>query len=147
MEADEKFTRRLKHGYRMDPPAYAPKGIAQLMTDCWKHSPKDRPTFRYLMDTIGGLLDPEVRNHYVQLNERYITMNIERNKLDLQAHYFNAMTRTATAAQGFLRSINSVINMGGQQVEQQQPKTPSSTTSATVSISEDNEQQNNDEIR
>lgn len=25
MEADEKFIRRLKHGYRMDPPTYAPK--------------------------------------------------------------------------------------------------------------------------
>lgn len=85
------------------------------MADCWKQSPKERPTFRFLVETIGGLLDPEVKNRYIQLNERYITMNIERNKSDLQTYYFNALTRTATAAQGFLRSINSVVNIAPQE--------------------------------
>ncbi len=112
MEADNKFIRKLKDGYRMDKPPFAPKIIGDLMVECWKQHPKERPTFRHLMDTIGAQLDPVISNHYIQLNEPYIKTNLEKTANDSQSDYYTQMTRTLSSAHGFfLRSFNSLVTL------------------------------------
>ena len=38
----------VEQGYRMPPPPGCPDPLYQIMTDCWKADPEDRPTFIYL---------------------------------------------------------------------------------------------------
>lgn len=37
---------KVVEGYRLDPPINCPPEIAELMKDCWKEKPADRPTFQ-----------------------------------------------------------------------------------------------------
>ena len=39
---------QVKQGYRMPPPPGCPDSLYQIMLDCWKTDPKERPTFEYL---------------------------------------------------------------------------------------------------
>ena len=39
---------QLERGYRMPPPASTPENLYQIMLDCWKRNPADRPTFEAL---------------------------------------------------------------------------------------------------
>lgn len=75
MEADENFFIKLKHGYRMDKPKYAPSALAEIMYECWHQEPMERPTFTDLADKLGMLLEASVRRHYVELNETYNRTN------------------------------------------------------------------------
>ena len=44
----------LQNGYRMDKPELMPQDIGQLMANCWKRDPRQRPTFSQLVDAIGA---------------------------------------------------------------------------------------------
>ncbi|CAG2173059.1 unnamed protein product, partial [Oppiella nova] len=72
IEIDEEFYKRLKTGYRMEKPDFAPNDIYELMSLCWRAEPKDRPDFMEIADIIGALLES---NHYLDLNDPYQTMN------------------------------------------------------------------------
>ena len=39
---------QLERGYRMPPPPSTPENLYQIMLDCWKRNPADRPTFEAL---------------------------------------------------------------------------------------------------
>ena len=39
---------RVEQGYRMPPPPGCPDPLYQIMLECWKTDPEDRPTFEYL---------------------------------------------------------------------------------------------------
>ena len=39
---------RVEQGYRMPPPPGCPDPLYQIMLDCWKTDPEERPTFEYL---------------------------------------------------------------------------------------------------
>ena len=39
---------KLKQGYRMPPPPECPDPLYQIMLDCWRQDPEERPTFEYL---------------------------------------------------------------------------------------------------
>jgi serine/threonine protein kinase len=78
MEADERFYKMLNDGYRMEKPAYAPSSIYDLMTECWNHEPSARPSFTGLSDRIGDLMEEGLRQHYIDLNCPYTTMNERR---------------------------------------------------------------------
>ncbi|KAK9880544.1 hypothetical protein WA026_011781 [Henosepilachna vigintioctopunctata] len=49
----------LKRGDRMTKPPYCSDNIYSIMTDCWKESPNDRPTFRSLKKSFDLLLTSE----------------------------------------------------------------------------------------
>ncbi|XP_033216141.1 vascular endothelial growth factor receptor 1 isoform X3 [Belonocnema kinseyi] len=66
---------RLIEGYRMELPEYATQDIYDIMLKCWKAKPTLRPSFSYLVESIGELLEESVKMHYVDLNTPYVDMN------------------------------------------------------------------------
>ncbi|GIX95041.1 vascular endothelial growth factor receptor 2 [Caerostris extrusa] len=75
VEIDEEFYKRLSVGYRMEKPDYCPENIYHIMQDCWQDNPDDRPEFSQLSDTLGGLIETGVKQHYIDLNAPYLEMN------------------------------------------------------------------------
>ncbi|XP_057365386.1 vascular endothelial growth factor receptor 1-like isoform X1 [Daphnia carinata] len=82
MEADEQFFIKLRQGYRMEKPKYAPNMIYQIMKNCWLHDPTERPDFTALSEALGEQLNPTVRRHYLDLNEAYIESNNAKESTD-----------------------------------------------------------------
>lgn len=77
IDIDEEFYKRLKNGYRMEKPEYAPKSIYNIMQDCWNPEPTERPTFTELAEKLGLLLEASVKKYYIELNMPYMVMNKE----------------------------------------------------------------------
>jgi hypothetical protein len=50
------------------------------MNDCWKPDPAQRPSFNQLERRLGDLLEPLIRQRYIELNEPYIRINKERQR-------------------------------------------------------------------
>jgi len=42
----------LLHGYRMPIPVGTPRKIAQLITNCWKGNPSERPHFKEIVEML-----------------------------------------------------------------------------------------------
>ncbi|KAL1506846.1 hypothetical protein ABEB36_006133 [Hypothenemus hampei] len=78
MEADERLYHKLVEGYRMESPVYAPRDLYKIMLDCWNTRPLARPSFTKLAQLIGALLEDCVRKHYVDLNDPYVKMNLDK---------------------------------------------------------------------
>lgn len=64
----------------MDKPEFAPNGIGEIMNNCWKANPKERPTFGQLEVKISDFLETAVSEHYLDLNFSYSMMNEETKK-------------------------------------------------------------------
>ncbi|KAK8776607.1 hypothetical protein V5799_030047, partial [Amblyomma americanum] len=72
---DESFYKRLKNGYRMEKPDYAPGDVYRIMQSCWQAEPKERPEFSTLVTRLGDLLQAGVRDYYTALNDPYANLN------------------------------------------------------------------------
>ncbi|KYM91172.1 Vascular endothelial growth factor receptor 1 [Atta colombica] len=84
MEAEKQY-QKLIEGYRMEQPDYAIREVYDIMLQCWKAKPTLRPSFTDLVESIGNLLEENVRLHYISLNTPYMdmnTMNLESGKND-----------------------------------------------------------------
>ncbi|CAH0628823.1 unnamed protein product [Chrysodeixis includens] len=66
----------LSDGNRLAKPVYADGRLYDVMMRCWEQKPTSRPTFSQLQEMIGGFLEDNVRNHYVDLNSAYMEMNV-----------------------------------------------------------------------
>ena len=77
----------LRNGYRMDIPEYAPRFIGEIMANCWKTDPKERPTFRQLEDSISGQIESSIRSYYCNLNVPYEKMNEEKESASSTDHF------------------------------------------------------------
>ncbi|GAB6032659.1 hypothetical protein CHUAL_011537 [Chamberlinius hualienensis] len=75
LEINEEFYKRLKSGYRMEKPEYASDVIYEIMLNCWKAEPKDRPSFTELSERLGGELETSIKAYYMDLNSVYTEMN------------------------------------------------------------------------
>ncbi|KAI5733630.1 hypothetical protein M8J76_014037, partial [Diaphorina citri] len=53
---------KLESGYRMEKPVYAADSIYLIMLDCWHEKPLLRPSFTELVEKVGSLVEPSVRN-------------------------------------------------------------------------------------
>lgn len=73
---DESFYKRLKNGYRMEKPDYAPDDVYEVMQSCWQAEPKERPDFSTLVCRLGDLLQAGVRDYYITLNDPYANVNM-----------------------------------------------------------------------
>jgi len=71
---------QLETGYRLDKPQFASKEISQLMINCWKTKPNERPTFHQLEEVLGGYLEGTVRSRFVNMDEPYVKLNEEMTK-------------------------------------------------------------------
>ncbi|CAG5055924.1 unnamed protein product [Parnassius apollo] len=67
----------LSAGHRLEKPAYADDRLYDVMLRCWASKPTERPSFTQLQEILGGFLEDNVRNHYVDLNSAYMDMNIK----------------------------------------------------------------------
>jgi len=88
IEADEAFFKKLQDGFRMDKPRGAPNAVYQLMANCWRLEPEDRPTFAELEVTLGQHLSASVRQEYVDLNQAYVDANAH-SKINDSPDYMN----------------------------------------------------------
>ncbi|KAK7879036.1 hypothetical protein WMY93_030789 [Mugilogobius chulae] len=73
LHIDEEFCHRLKEGTRMRAPRYSTPEIYSTMLSCWEPSPSDRPAFSDLVETLGDLLQAQVRQNgkdYIPLEEQ-----------------------------------------------------------------------------
>ena len=75
-EADHLIS-QLETGYRLENPEYASNEIAQLIINCWKVEPKERPTFDQLENSLGSYLDESARCRFLDMNEPYDKLNEE----------------------------------------------------------------------
>ncbi|XP_046599391.1 platelet-derived growth factor receptor alpha isoform X3 [Neodiprion lecontei] len=79
MEAKEQYD-QIIDGYRMEKPKYATEEIYDIISNCWKETPNLRPSFSELAETIGTLLEENIRIHYANLNSPFENMNIETSR-------------------------------------------------------------------
>ncbi|EFX82816.1 hypothetical protein DAPPUDRAFT_48631, partial [Daphnia pulex] len=56
MDAGHQLIKEIQKGYRMEKPESAPNFFGEMMANCWKREPKERPTFGQLEDTISGYM-------------------------------------------------------------------------------------------
>ncbi|XP_077983743.1 vascular endothelial growth factor receptor 1-like isoform X2 [Glandiceps talaboti] len=75
LQIDEHFFERMRSGYKMRCPELAPQEIYQVMGDCWCLVPKMRPTFHQLAEMLGGFLENNTRQEYIDLNYMYEKRN------------------------------------------------------------------------
>ena len=54
----------VERGYRMPCPANCPDPLYQIMLDCWKDEPEDRPSFEYIKIVLGNYLSAGVPLSY-----------------------------------------------------------------------------------
>ena len=57
----------VEQGYRMPPPPGCPDHLYQVMLDCWKPDPEDRPTFEYLKFHLEHYFSTAVEEAYRML--------------------------------------------------------------------------------
>ncbi|XP_012229228.2 vascular endothelial growth factor receptor 1-like isoform X1 [Linepithema humile] len=81
----EKLYQKLIEGYRMEQPEYAFREVYDIMLQCWKAEPTLRPDFTNLVESIGNLIEENMKSHYINLNIPYMNMNaiiLESGKTD-----------------------------------------------------------------
>ena len=59
---------QIQNGYRMTKPEYTPNFIGEMMANCWKKEPNDRPTFSQMADVIAKEIEFVVGISYLNLN-------------------------------------------------------------------------------
>ncbi|MGH0118259.1 UNVERIFIED_CONTAM: hypothetical protein FKN15_049280 [Acipenser sinensis] len=64
MLVDSKFYKKVKDGYQMSRPDYAPPEIYTIMKMCWNLEPTKRPTFNKIGQLIERLLGDETKQDY-----------------------------------------------------------------------------------
>ena len=79
----DRLIHRLLDGYRMEKPEFASSEIGQLMNDCWKAEPSERPTFNQLEAKLSNHMDESV------LSRRKTNVDETMNKI------FNQDNRTS----------------------------------------------------
>jgi FMS-like tyrosine kinase 1 len=57
-----KLYQKLIEGYRMEQPKYAIREIYDIMLQCWKAEPVLRPNFTNLVESIGNLIEENMKS-------------------------------------------------------------------------------------
>jgi serine/threonine protein kinase len=77
----DRLIHRLLDGYRMEKPELASHKIGQLMNDCWKVEPSERPTFNQLEAILSNHLEEPVLNRRkANVNKQLGTHSVKLNQ-------------------------------------------------------------------
>ena len=68
MENGWALLRELQSGHRMEKPEYAPNFVGEMMKNCWRKEPNDRPTFSQMANAIEKQIEFVVGIDYLNLN-------------------------------------------------------------------------------
>ncbi|XP_032782722.2 vascular endothelial growth factor receptor 3 isoform X2 [Daphnia magna] len=79
MDAGHLLVQVIRKGYRMERPDYAPNFFGEILFDCWKGEPNERPTFSQLEETICSHMETSISSTYLNLNAAYVKMNEEKD--------------------------------------------------------------------
>ncbi|XP_046637865.1 vascular endothelial growth factor receptor 1-like isoform X1 [Daphnia pulicaria] len=79
MDVAHLLIKTIQKGYRMEKPDTAPNFFGEILTNCWKVDPKERPTFSQLEEKISGHMESTVSSNYLNLNEAYAKFNEEKD--------------------------------------------------------------------
>ncbi|XP_057369653.2 vascular endothelial growth factor receptor 1-like [Daphnia carinata] len=79
MDAGHLLVQAIQKGYRMEKPDYVPNFFGEILTDCWKSEPNERPTFSQLEETICNHMETSISSIYLNLNAAYVKMNEEKD--------------------------------------------------------------------
>ncbi|XP_046459151.1 platelet-derived growth factor receptor alpha-like [Daphnia pulex] len=77
MDVGHLLIKEILNGYRMEKPEKAPNFIGDIMAECWKADPKERPTFTQLEEIIVEQLESSVTSSYLNMNDEYAKLNEE----------------------------------------------------------------------
>ncbi|XP_038066655.1 angiopoietin-1 receptor-like [Patiria miniata] len=58
---------RFENGYRMPKPSNCDSEMYELMLQCWKEDPKDRPPFKRLASVLGTMAHSHKQQRYIQM--------------------------------------------------------------------------------
>ncbi|KAK4010278.1 hypothetical protein OUZ56_019424 [Daphnia magna] len=100
MEAGHLLIKTIQQGYRMEKPDNAPNFFGEILSNCWKTDPKDRPTFNQLEATICGHMETSISFNYLNLNAPYVKFNEEKD------------TATPTNLFGLAKLLNEKSHLG-----------------------------------
>ncbi|CAH3156324.1 unnamed protein product [Porites lobata] len=75
------IAQKLQGGYRMPKPKHVEIKLYQIMLDCWRENPVDRPTFERLRNTMKEM----ERNHKTYVNLKQYDHSLYANVNDLKA--------------------------------------------------------------
>lgn len=78
MDSQHLIVKELQNGYRMDKPDYAPNLMGEIMSNCWKADPNERPTFSQIEAMICDLLESAISSYYLDLNCPYEQHNDDK---------------------------------------------------------------------
>ena len=101
---DDEFIRRLENGYHMERPELMPEDLGQLMTDCWKPEPNQRPTFSQLAESLTAYMEASVlganyikmmdSRQYLQMTTDSLTSINESDAINFEPSIINAEINT-----------------------------------------------------
>ena len=78
MDVGHILMKEIQKGYRMDKPELALNFFGEMMADCWKSDPKERPTFSQMEQIICGHMESSVSSDYFNMNAPYVKLNEEK---------------------------------------------------------------------
>ena len=122
MENGWALLRELQKGHRMEKPQYAPNFLGEMMKNCWRKEPNDRPTFSQMANAIEKQIEFVVGIDYLNLNGpisgndliREIVDPTQTNRLEI-VKLFNETTKSPSpTAEG----IENLSFFGGSHEQQ-----------------------------
>ena len=87
MDVGHVLMKEILKGYRMEKPELAPNFIGEMMADCWKSDPKERPTFSQMEEIICGHMELSVSSDYLNMNAPYVKLNEEKENATPKDHF------------------------------------------------------------
>ncbi|EFX87291.1 hypothetical protein DAPPUDRAFT_44144, partial [Daphnia pulex] len=78
MDVGHILMKEILRGYRMDKPELTPNFFSEMMADCWKSDPKERPTFSQMEEIICSHMESSVSSDYLNMNAPYAKLNQEK---------------------------------------------------------------------
>jgi hypothetical protein len=99
MDVGQILMKEILNGFWMDKPELAPKFFGEMMADCWRSDPKERPTFSQMEKVICGHMKSSVSLDYLNMNAIYVKLNEHKENASPKEHFGLAKLREKSETQ------------------------------------------------